>query len=433
MNNDEYIDNMSNDAVDDIHIKSGIDDIESLRKTFTTQGLSGLINIGNTCYMNSALQCLSATDILITYFIGKNNSNNFETDLKTSIVMRHDKQTDLTKEEIKKQFKDSMTYDLRKLLYVMWGTNCKIRPINFKKKLGDMKSIFEGSSQNDSQECLSFILDQVHEETKTDIQIEIEVPENIQEFIDIKRQFNKIINDTNSSDDDKIKSKDEYNKYVLSHLKEHLACNGILYWTSFLKKNHSTIIDIFTGLYLTETICQNCNNHSFKFDAYNILSVSIPDGNNINIEQCFQSNFNYDESLIGDNQYECDGCAGKHDAIKNLSLFYTPPRLIIQLKRFVNSKRGTKKIDELVKFPITGLNLKNCVNKYNTSDHIYDLYGVINHSGGLKGGHYVAYTKNPINDEWYLFDDSNVLHIDKNKIENKIITSDAYVLFYKKR
>ena len=66
-------------------------------------------------------------------------------------------------------------------------------------------------------------------------------------------------------------------------------------------------------------------------------------------------------------------------------------------------------------------------------DQIYDLYGVIYHSGGLGGGHYVAYTKNLINNNWYLFDDENVLHIDDSRIKDKLNSSGAYVLFYKKR
>ena len=60
---------------------------------------------------------------------------------------------------------------------------------------------------------------------------------------------------------------------------------------------------------------------------------------------------------------------------------------------------------------------------------IYDLFAVANHVGGLHGGHYFAYCKNNIDGDWYEFNDSHVDKIDKNKI----VTENAYVLFYKRK
>ena len=41
----------------------------------------------------------------------------------------------------------------------------------------------------------------------------------------------------------------------------------------------------------------------------------------------------------------------------------------------------------------------------NDVDSIYDLFGVIYHSGSINGGHYTAACKSPVNDNWYHFDD----------------------------
>lgn len=60
---------------------------------------------------------------------------------------------------------------------------------------------------------------------------------------------------------------------------------------------------------------------------------------------------------------------------------------------------------------------------------LYDLYAVVNHSGGDLGGHYYAYTHNPHNNTWYEMNDSFVGSVD----ESKIITRNAYMLFYKRR
>eukprot|EP01117_Protostelium_nocturnum_P014959 TRINITY_DN5751_c0_g1_i2.p1 TRINITY_DN5751_c0_g1~~TRINITY_DN5751_c0_g1_i2.p1 ORF type:complete len:315 (+),score=104.13 TRINITY_DN5751_c0_g1_i2:634-1578(+) len=59
----------------------------------------------------------------------------------------------------------------------------------------------------------------------------------------------------------------------------------------------------------------------------------------------------------------------------------------------------------------------------------YDLVAIVNHSGGLLGGHYVSYCKNNVNSEWYLYDDSHVSQISENYVEN----SEAYILFYQKK
>ena len=62
-------------------------------------------------------------------------------------------------------------------------------------------------------------------------------------------------------------------------------------------------------------------------------------------------------------------------------------------------------------------------------ENFYDLYAVCNHSGGMSGGHYTAYCKNPVNGTWYLFDDMRVERIS----ENQIVTKAAYLLFYARR
>jgi len=60
---------------------------------------------------------------------------------------------------------------------------------------------------------------------------------------------------------------------------------------------------------------------------------------------------------------------------------------------------------------------------------MYDLVGVINHYGSMNFGHYVAFTKNSINDQWYEFNDSSVSMI----TEQSVCNSAAYVLFYRRR
>ena len=69
-------------------------------------------------------------------------------------------------------------------------------------------------------------------------------------------------------------------------------------------------------------------------------------------------------------------------------------------------------------------------NKSNSSKNIiYDLVAIANHSGGLSGGHYWAYTKGT-NGKWFDCNDENNSEITN---ERNIVSNTAYFLVYKKR
>ncbi|KAJ3331805.1 CSN-associated deubiquitinating enzyme Ubp12 [Blyttiomyces sp. JEL0837] len=61
---------------------------------------------------------------------------------------------------------------------------------------------------------------------------------------------------------------------------------------------------------------------------------------------------------------------------------------------------------------------------------IYDLFAVSNHYGGVGGGHYTAFAKNPVDQNWYHFDDTKVFLVQD---EEEIMTEAAYLLFYQRR
>ena len=102
-----------------------------------------------------------------------------------------------------------------------------------------------------------------------------------------------------------------------------------------------------------------------------------------------------------------------------------PDILIIDLKRFTNHVR---KNSILVDFPLVNLDLKNYVIGYEKDSCVYDLYGICNHTGNVRGGHYTAFVKNI--DQWYHFNDTNVTKITNIK---KIKTNEAYCFFYRKK
>ena len=81
---------------------------------------------------------------------------------------------------------------------------------------------------------------------------------------------------------------------------------------------------------------------------------------------------------------------------------------MVHLKRFSYTSRLRDKLTAQVDFPLEGLDLSEHVLREQGVPPVYDLFAVSNHMGGLGGGHYTAYAKQPGTENWYCFDDSRV-------------------------
>ena len=165
-----------------------------------------------------------------------------------------------------------------------------------------------------------------------------------------------------------------------------------------------------------------------EFLKKNNISKSEIDSKNskkkkLNLDELL-TNFNQIEKLSKDNEWYCPKCKKMQLADKKMEIYSISEVVIIHLKRF----RNNRKIENLVEFPIEGLDLTKYLSK--TKDkYIYDLFAVANHTGGLHGGHYYAYCKNVKDGEWYKFNDTHVSKIEKKKV----CSETAYVLFYRRK
>ncbi|OAQ98848.1 hypothetical protein LLEC1_05980, partial [Akanthomyces lecanii] len=150
----------------------------------------------------------------------------------------------------------------------------------------------------------------------------------------------------------------------------------------------------------------------------------------ITLDECLDE-FERAEILSEHDMWYCPRCKEHRRASKKFDLWKTPDYLVAHLKRFSSSGWRRDKLDVLVDFPIEELDLTaRVIEKEVGKSEVYDLIAVDDHYGGLGGGHYTAYAKNFVDGKWYNYNDSSVSLVSDPQ---SVITSAAYLLFYKRR
>jgi ubiquitin carboxyl-terminal hydrolase 4/11/15 len=123
--------------------------------------------------------------------------------------------------------------------------------------------------------------------------------------------------------------------------------------------------------------------------------------NGITLDDCLNE-FGKEEILSEMDTWYCPRCKEHRRASKKFELWKTPDILVMHLKRFSSSAMRRDKLDVFVDFPIEGLDLTSrVIESEEGKQEVYDLFAVDDHWGGLGGGHYTAFAKNFIDNEWY--------------------------------
>ncbi|KAL8197266.1 UNVERIFIED_CONTAM: Ubiquitin carboxyl-terminal hydrolase 8 [Gekko kuhli] len=345
--------------------------IRNLNPVFGGQGpaLTGLRNLGNTCYMNSVLQCLCNAPHLADYF----NRNFYQDDINRSNLLGH-------KGEVAEEFGIIMK--------ALWtGQYRYISPKDFKVTIGKINDQFAGYSQQDSQELLLFLMDGLHE-------------------------------DLNKADNRK-RYKEENN----DHLDDFKAAE--LAWHKHKQLNESIIVALFQGQFKSTVQCLTCHKKSRTFEAFMYLSLPLASTSKCTLQECLRL-FSKEEKLTDNNRFYCSHCKTRRDSLKKIEIWKLPPVLLVHLKRFSYDGRWKQKLQTSVDFPLESLDLQQYVIGPKSNLRRYNLFAVSNHYGGLDGGHYTAYCKNAAKQRWYRFDDHEVSDISSSSVKS----SAAYILFY---
>lgn len=172
-----------------------------------------------------------------------------------------------------------------------------------------------------------------------------------------------------------------------------------------------TIQQLFEGHHMNYIECINVDYKSTRKESFYDLQLDV--------KGCKDVYASFDkyvevERLEGDNKYHAEH-NGLQDAKKGVLFIDFPPVLQLQLKRFeYDFIRDTMvKINDRYEFPLQ-LDLDREDGKYLSPDadrsirNLYTLHSVLVHSGGVHGGHYYAYIRPTLSDQWLKFDDERV-------------------------
>ncbi|XP_075001648.1 ubiquitin carboxyl-terminal hydrolase 45 isoform X3 [Calonectris borealis] len=211
-------------------------------------------------------------------------------------------------------------------------------------------------------------------------------------------------------------------------------------------------------------------------NAFQTLSQSyITSSKECSVQSCLYQ-FTSVELLMGNNKLLCESCTERKqkyqkktnstekkmegvytNARKQLLISSVPAILILHLKRFHQAGLSLRKVNRHVDFPLI-LDLApfcsaSCKNVTDGARVLYSLYGIVEHSGSMRGGHYAAYvkvrtpskkllehistTKNVLGlkeamgasgGQWVYVSDAHVQMVP----ESRVLNAQAYLLFYER-
>ena len=209
--------------------------IEDYLNSNSSRGQCGGRNLGNTCFMNSSIACLSNCTELTYYFL----KGDYKKDIN---------------EENNLGMQGELAKSWGELLHQYWVESTSVGdPSDFKYTIGKKATRFRGYGQQDSNEFMSVFLDYLNEDLNRVTK---------KEYIEMKEKG------PNESDEECARR----------------------YWECNLRRNDSIITDLFCGQYKSTITCPDCGNINITFDPFDTINLPL-------LTQIKKKYYSYNESI----------------------------------------------------------------------------------------------------------------------------------------
>jgi len=333
------------------------------------RGIVGLANLGNTCFMNAAIQAFRHCPEW-TLFCKKNG------ELEHHV---HDDTIAPAK----------VVYAYQDLIHSLWAGSgpAYVKPVGFYDQLkvivkGTLYEDFTRRTPQDAHEFLVWLLDQMYMGTQKNVTIKLsDAPP--------------------------------------------MAFQANTAWKNAFEKQYSPMTDLLFGLFRIQYTCGGCKTVHTRWETFNVLKVSIKkgtDGKPLSLEECIQQEY-HDEVIDG---YDCDACKQKHTTGKQTTIWRLPKVLIVTLARF--TPMGTRDNTMLV-YDGHPLALGSIFSNESTEPSRakqYTLFGTVDHHGHHMGGHYTAQCFSPVWKCWHLYDDESA-----HRIQAPRFGVETYIMMFR--
>lgn len=254
------------------------------------RGINGLQNLGNTCYVNTTLQCLGHTTSFLTHIL----CQKWKTDDKD-------------------RFHDEFY-----LIYkALWVNNKSVIPMRFIKSISKYVNAWEVNWQSDMHEFIIFCIDSLNREICTQL------------------------------------PKYEKNLGIKPNTYDLLQHKADVHWNNMIGKEYSSLISIFYGQIINQIVCKKCDSIYHNYEPFSALMLPISDNGSLplSLNDCIINYFKAENLNENSKNWKCDKCKTYEPCLKTLKFWRLPKTLIICLKRFdmMGNNKNNKKID----FPTT--------------------------------------------------------------------------------